>query len=110
MRYSERRAAVCSTFDMTSMLPRLACAVSSAATHLTSLHLSAWIRELRQISGRRNDGRHFILSFHDITLECVSRDFTVYMHEGHSAELMGSATNRSRRSLQPTAGRRDAQI
>jgi hypothetical protein len=30
---------------------------------------SSWIRELRQIAGSRIEGRHFILTFHDITFE-----------------------------------------
>jgi hypothetical protein len=74
------------------------------------VHGSSWIRELRQISGRRLDGRHFILTFHDITFECIARDFTVSMHKGHPAEVIRTATNRSNQSLEPTAGRRDEHI
>ena len=36
------------------------------------VHDSSWIRELRQISGRRIEGRHFIITFHDITFECIA--------------------------------------
>jgi hypothetical protein len=74
------------------------------------VHDSSWIRELRQISGSRMDGRHFILTFHDITFECIARDFTVSMHRGHPAEVIRSATNRSNQSLEPTAGRSDAYV
>jgi hypothetical protein len=74
------------------------------------VHNSSWIRELRQISGGRMDGRHFILTFHDVTFECIACDFSISMHKEHPAEVIRNETNRSNQSLEPTAGRRDAQI
>jgi len=71
------------------------------------VHDSSWIRELRQIAGRRIDARHFILTFHDSTFECIAGNFTVSMQRGHPAEVIRGATNRSNQSLQPTAGRSD---
>jgi hypothetical protein len=71
------------------------------------VHDSSWIRELRQISGSRIEGRHFILTFHDTTFECIARDFTVSMHRQHPAAVIRNATNRSNQALQPTAGRSD---
>ena len=53
---------------------------------------SSWIRELRQMSGRRIEGRHFILTFHDITFECIARSFTTSMHSKHPAEVIRSAS------------------
>jgi hypothetical protein len=55
------------------------------------VHDSSWIRELQQISGRRVEGRHFILTFHDITFECIARGFTTSMQRKHPAEIIRSA-------------------
>ena len=55
------------------------------------VHDSSWIRELQQIAGRRIDGRHFILTFHDTTFECIAHRFTTSMHTGHPAEIIRSA-------------------
>jgi hypothetical protein len=44
------------------------------------VHDSSWIRELRKISGTRIEGRHFILTFHDITFDCIAHGFTTSMH------------------------------
>ncbi len=55
------------------------------------VHDSSWIRELRQIAGNLIEGRHFILTFHDITFECIARGFTTSMHSKHPAEVIRDA-------------------
>jgi hypothetical protein len=55
------------------------------------VHDSSWIRELRQISGSRIEGRHFILTFHDTTFECIARSFTISMDRKPLAEVIRSA-------------------
>ena len=52
------------------------------------VHDSSWIRELRQISGRHIDRRHFILAFHDTTFECIARGFTTSLHRRHPADVI----------------------
>jgi hypothetical protein len=54
------------------------------------VHDSSWIRELEQIAGRRIEGRHFILAFHDTTFECIAHGFTTSMHRKHLAEIIRS--------------------
>jgi hypothetical protein len=57
------------------------------------VHDSSWIRELRQIAGRRINGRHFILTFHDSTFECIASGFTTSMHSKRPAEVIHSASS-----------------
>jgi hypothetical protein len=57
------------------------------------VHDSSWIRELRQISARHIEGRHFILTFHDTTFECIARGFTTSLHRGHPAEVIHNQTH-----------------
>jgi hypothetical protein len=59
------------------------------------VHDSSWIRELQQISNRRIEGRHFILTFHDATFECIAGGFTTSMHGGHPAAIIRSADAQS---------------
>ena len=59
------------------------------------VHDSSWIRELRQIAGRRIDGRHFILTFHDSTFECIAGGFTTSMHSKRPEEVIRSASAQS---------------
>lgn len=59
------------------------------------VHDSSWIRELRQISGRQIEGRHFILTFHDTAFECIARGFTTSMHRKHPADVIRSAAAES---------------
>jgi hypothetical protein len=55
------------------------------------VHDSSWIRELRRISGRRIEKRHFILTFHDITFECIARSFTTSLHRRRPTEIIRNA-------------------
>jgi hypothetical protein len=70
------------------------------------VHDSSWIRELQQIAGRRIEGRHFILTFHDSTFECIARGFTTSIHRKHPAEVIRSAGARNplNQTLQHDAG------
>ena len=59
------------------------------------VHDSSWIRELRQISGRRIEGRHFIITFHDITFESIARGFTTSLHRKNPTDVIRSTGARS---------------
>jgi hypothetical protein len=59
------------------------------------VHESSWIRELQQIAGRRIEGRHFILTFHDTTFECIARRFTTSIHRKSPAEIIRSTAAQS---------------
>jgi hypothetical protein len=56
---------------------------------------SSWIRELRQLAGYCIEGRHFILTFHDITFECIARGFTISMHTKYPVEVIRAASAQS---------------
>jgi len=61
------------------------------------VHDSSWIRELQHIAGRQINARHFILTFHDITFECVASGFKTSIHkERHPADVIRSVTTQSK--------------
>jgi hypothetical protein len=60
------------------------------------VHDSSWIRSLERMNrvhrfhnaSRFAAYRHFIITFHDTTFECIAEGFTTSMHKEHPAEVM----------------------
>lgn len=63
---------------------------------------SSWIRQLTEMNSvhhRRTDAlykdcRHFILSFHDSTFECIAQEYACILFEGSEAEAIGRMRER----------------
>jgi len=80
------------------------------------VHDSSWIRGLERMNrvhmfhdaAHFASYRHFIITFHDTTFECIAKGFTASLHKEHPGEVIRVVQNRqSNQSLQPTAGRSD---
>lgn len=64
------------------------------------VHHSSWIRRLERMNAvhpyhrpeRFAHYRHFIFAFHDTTFECIAETFSITVHTGSVAEVLGRAS------------------
>ena len=63
---------------------------STLVAWISMEHLKFTIRHGFVISGTRIEGRHFILTFHDITFEGIAHGFTTSMHRKNPTEAIRS--------------------
>jgi hypothetical protein len=68
---------------------------STLVAWISMEHLKFTIRHGFVISGARIEGRHFILTFHHITFECIAHGFTTSMHRRNPTEVIRSMGARS---------------